>query len=38
MIAAAQPDLRDEGRGIWQEAKELTLIFAAIIRNYDKRE
>ena len=38
MIASAQPELRDEGRTIWQEAKELTLIFAAIIRKYDKRD
>jgi four helix bundle protein len=38
MIAAAQPELRDDGRTIWQEAKELTLIFAAIIRKYDKRD
>ena len=38
MIAAAQPELRDDGRAIWQEAKELTLIFAAIIRKYDKRD
>ena len=34
MIVAAQPELRDEGRTLWQEAKELTLIFAAIIRRY----
>src|SRR5213595_3755232 len=35
MVAAAEPALRDDGRLIWQEAKELTLIFAAIIRKYD---
>src|SRR5205085_10360334 len=34
MIVAAQPELRDEARPLWQEAKELTLIFAAIIRRY----
>src|SRR5678816_823287 len=33
MVAAAEPGLRDDGRVIWQEAKELTLIFAAIIRK-----
>jgi four helix bundle protein len=34
MIVAAQSELRDEARPLWQEAKELTLIFAAIIRRY----
>ena len=34
MIVAAQPEMRDDGRVLWQEAKELTLIFAAIIRRY----
>ena len=34
MIVAAQPELREEGRALWQEAKELTLIFAAILRKY----
>ena len=33
MIVAAEPNLRDEARVVWQEAKELTLIFAAILRN-----
>jgi four helix bundle protein len=33
MIVAAEPDLRDAGRPLWQEAKELTLIFAAILRK-----
>jgi four helix bundle protein len=37
MIVAAVPELRDEGRPLWQEAKELTLIFAAIIRRFDNR-
>lgn len=32
MIVAADPALRDEARMLWQEAKELTLIFAAILR------
>ena len=30
MIAKAVPDLRDETRPLWQEAKELHLIFAKI--------
>jgi hypothetical protein len=34
MIVAAEPELRDEGRVLWQEAKELTLIFVAIMRRY----
>jgi four helix bundle protein len=34
MVVAAQPELRDDARPLWQEAKELTLIFAAIIRRY----
>lgn len=33
MIAAAAPDLKDEARRHWQEAKELHLIFAAIFRG-----
>ncbi len=30
MVAAAQPDLKPEARKLWQEAKELNLIFSAI--------
>ncbi len=33
MLVAAEPDLRDSARDLWQEAKELTLIFAAILRG-----
>ena len=33
MLVAAEPSLRDEGRMLWQEAKELTRIFAAILRR-----
>jgi len=33
MIAKAQPDLKSPARGLWQEAKELHLIFAAIVRS-----
>jgi four helix bundle protein len=33
MIVAAESELRDEARLLWQEAKELTLIFGAIIRR-----
>jgi four helix bundle protein len=32
MIVAAEPQMRDEAKVLWQEAKELTLIFAAILR------
>ncbi len=32
MNVAAEPEMRDEARSLWQEAKELTLIFAAILR------
>lgn len=35
MIGAAEPDLRDEARRLWQEAKELNLIFGAIRRQSD---
>lgn len=33
MIATACPEKKDEARVLWQEAKELHLIFAAIIRK-----
>lgn len=33
MIVAAQPDLKPDAAKLWQEAKELHLIFAAIIRK-----
>ena len=33
MMVAAVPELRDDGAPIWQEAKELNLIFGAILRN-----
>lgn len=33
MMAAAAPELREEARQLWQEAKELNLIFAAIRRS-----
>jgi len=33
MIAAAVPDVKEEARVLWKEAKELHLIFAAIIRS-----
>ena len=33
MIVAADPTLREDARILWQEAKELTLIFGAILRN-----
>ena len=33
MVVAAEPDLRDDARALWQEAKELNLIFGAIRRN-----
>jgi four helix bundle protein len=36
MTAAAAPELKDEPRIHWQEAKELHLIFAAIYRTKPK--
>jgi len=36
MIATAVPELREEARTLWQEAKELHLIFAAIYRRKHK--
>ena len=33
MIARAVPEIRDEARVLWQEAKELHLIFSAIYRK-----
>ena len=33
MIATASPNKKDECRELWQEAHELTLIFAKISRN-----
>jgi len=33
MIAAAEPQLRDAARKLWQEAKELNLIFGAILQT-----
>jgi four helix bundle protein len=33
MVVAAEPAMREGGRSLWQEAKELTLIFAAILRS-----
>jgi four helix bundle protein len=33
MIAAAEPDLKVEARTLWQETKELNLIFGAIARG-----
>jgi hypothetical protein len=33
MIVRAEPQMRDGATPIWQEAKELHLIFAAILRK-----
>jgi len=33
MVVAAEPQLRKEARALWQEAKELNLIFGAIRRR-----
>jgi hypothetical protein len=33
MIVAAEPGLKASALPIWREAKELTLIFAAILRS-----
>ncbi|MCH7686884.1 MAG: four helix bundle protein [Planctomycetes bacterium] len=36
MVATATPELKDAARPLWQEAKELHLIFAAIYRGKSK--
>ena len=33
MVAAAVPDKKEEARQLWQEARELNLIFGAIVRT-----
>jgi four helix bundle protein len=33
MLAAAVPDMKEEARTLWREAKELNLIFSAIYRG-----
>lgn len=33
MVAAAEPSLAAAGRPVWQEAKELNLIFGKILRS-----
>ena len=33
MIGGAEPDMKNEARVLWQEAKELHLIFASILRK-----
>ena len=33
MIGGAEPDMKEEARLLWQEAKELHLIFASILRK-----
>jgi four helix bundle protein len=37
MIAVATPELKDEARKLWQEAKELHLIFNSISRKVGKK-
>ena len=37
MVSKAEPDLRAEARELWKEARELHLIFVAIIRKVRKR-
>ena len=37
MVATTEEDLKDEARKLWHEAKELHLIFAAILRSKKKR-
>ena len=38
MIAVAVPELADDARALWLEAKELNLIFAAIVRSCDRKK
>jgi len=37
MIVVAEPELKAEARILWQEAKELNLIFNAIIRKLNNK-
>jgi four helix bundle protein len=37
MLAVAEPSLRDKAADLWQEAKELNLIFGAIRRSCERR-
>ena len=37
MIAAAAPDVAELARACWLEAKELHLIFVAIVKSCDKK-
>ena len=38
MVVTAVPELKPQARGLWQEAKELHLIFAAILRRTPRQE
>ncbi|MBI3269306.1 MAG: four helix bundle protein [Planctomycetes bacterium] len=38
MLVRAQPDLKPAATPLWQEGKELTLIFASIVRRCDGEE
>jgi four helix bundle protein len=37
MVVAAEPGLRDQAKSLWQEAKELNLIFASIRNSTGRR-
>lgn len=37
IIATAEPSLREEARELWQEAKELNLIFSSIVNSTKKK-
>jgi hypothetical protein len=36
MVAASEDDLRGDARKLWQEAKELNMIFSAILRKREQ--
>jgi len=38
MVATAEPGLKEKARDLWREAKELHLIFAAIVRSCDRKD
>ncbi len=38
MLVVAIPELKDDARKLWQEAKELNLIFNSIYRKNDKKK
>lgn len=38
ILTKANPDLKDNARGLWQEAQELNLIFQKIVNSLNKKK